>query len=681
MSDGFEYSFDESGPPVEYGIPSRVYDRPISREEKGRMRREYGWIRTYFKLRPSRYQQVQRNLNQARMGLTYDEYLARSTLYAFVVAAVGVVLGVLLTVQLSNMGVFAGLENPLSVRGDLVSYIGQNRTLFGGTALALGLGLVLGAVTWFTRYYYPVTVVSSRRQNIDIVLPHAIVYMYALSHGGMSLLEVMRSLASASETYGEVSNEFEMIVNDIDLFGTDMYTALQNARNITPSENLEQFLDDMISVLDSGGDVTIFLEEESETYLREAEDEQENFLETLSLLAEVFVVGFVAAPLFLIVTLVVISLIGGNTISQISMLVYLVMPIAMLAFLFLLDVLGQPYEQVRTSPVLEPLDEEPVEAADIEDDPRFTPYRRRKQVRQAVAFLREPFHLIRARPVLTLAVSVPVALAVVAGLVLGGVYELSFDALVEQPIQMTTALIVVPFLIVAVPLSVFFELRRHREQEIANRFPDTLNILASANKMGIRLTEALDLVSRWSSGVVSKELRTVRNDIEWNHDVTKALIAFGARLHVPQLSRTMKLLAEGIRSTGDLSRVLSIAAEDTRNRAKLERARQRELSSYIAVVIIGFLVYLLVIVLLDASYLQPLGEIGSEAPASADSDVPLSFVNVPVNTYRTIFFHSALIQAVGSGMLAGKLSDNDIFSGLKYSIALVLIALVAFMFI
>ena len=58
--------------------------------------------------------------------------------------------------------------------------------------------------------------------------------------------------------------------------------------------------------------------------------------------------------------------------------------------------------------------------------------------------------------------------------------------------------------------------------------------------------------------------------------------------------------ADGLRASGDLSRVLSIAAEDARNRAKIERARRRELSAYIAVVVIGFLVYLLVIALLDA---------------------------------------------------------------------------------
>ena len=474
-----------------------------------------------------------------------------------------------------------------------------------------------------------------------------------------------------------------MIVTDVDLFGSDIYTALQNARNLTPSENLEQFLDDLIGVLDSGADPTMFFESESETYLRQAEEEQEDFLETLSLMAEVFVVGFVAAPLFLIVTLVVISLIGGSVIPQITALVYLVIPLAMVAFLVLIDVLSQPFEQVHSVPEVLAYDRpKPPEPDDEDPDERLVAYSKRKRLLNLKELLSDPLPSIEANPNLSLAFSVPLALIAVGIFVATESVTVSLDAMLAEPVATTTALVVFPFLVVAIPLSLFHELKRRREIEIARRFPDTLNILSSANKMGIPLTDALALVSRWSEGLIAEEMETVRNDISWNHDVTAALLAFANRLKVPQLARTMKLLADGIRSSGDLSRVLSIAAEDTRNRAKMERARRRELSSYVAVVIIGFLVYLLVVVMLDASFLGPVSEVGAgqEAPANGQ-DLPVSFINVPVSIYTTVFFHSALIMGVGSGILAGKLAENDAFSGLKYGILMVAITMVAFLVI
>jgi flagellar protein FlaJ len=337
----------------------------------------------------------------------------------------------------------------------------------------------------------------------------------------------------------------------------------------------------------------------------------------------------------------------------------------MVAFLVLIDVLSAPFETPATTPA--PVEESAVDAAELEDDERYGPYRataRRLAIRKLFA---DPVTTFRAEPLYTLGLTVPAALAVLTGVMLTGVAEPSLAALTASPVATTGWLLVLPFLVVAVPLSAFVELRAARQREITERFPDTLNILASANKMGITLPDALELIARYQTGPVAAEVRTVGNDIAWNHDVTRALLSFGARLRTPQLSRSMKLLSDGLRSSGDLARVLSIAAEDARDRAKIERARRRELTAYIAVVVIGFLVYLLVIALLDASYLRPIA--GLETANAGD--LPLSFADVPVNLYRMLFLHSALIQAVGSGLLAGKLAENDSLAGLKYAIALV----------
>ena len=248
----------------------------------------------------------------------------------------------------------------------------------------------------------------------------------------------------------------------------------------------------------------------------------------------------------------------------------------------------------------------------------------------------------------------------------------------------TIALFVVPFFIVTIPLAMFHEAERRRKQGIAERFPDTLNILSSANQMGIRLVEAVNLVSRWSEGALSEELRKLRNDIEWNEDVERALLDFANRLRVPQVTRTMKLIAKGNRSSSNLSQIISIAAEDTRNRYQIERRRRSEMGAYTAIVVIGFLVFLGVIVMLDTSYLGPINELststGATGPATQSGAVSgvASLGALPVGIYRAVFLHSALIQGVGCGLLAGKLSDNDVLSGLKFSIALVALTTVVF---
>lgn len=648
----------------------------LSAEEREKLREQHGYFRTYFREQPDRFRQLQRWLNQARLGVTYDVYLAQTARYAIGAALVGLLIGVGVAAQLTTMGVFAPVAELPAVGSILQPFIGPLAAL---VSALLGMSVV-GGGTAAARYYYPRLTVNQRERNIDVLLPHAIVYMYALSHGGMNTFEVIKEVADAEDVYGEVARECDMIVRDVELFGNDLFTAIRDARNLTPSSNFEQFLDDTLSVLDSGSDFNTFLADESETYMTEAKQEQENFLETLSILSEIFVVMFVAAPLFLIVTLMVISLLGGDSLAQTYALVYIFLPAGMLVFMLLIDLLSKPYAQHEHDVTLyEETDHEPSEGA--QSDGQFDEYEKRKRRNELLSLVRNPISEIRTRsPLLSLLVSVPAALLTVGLLVASGQLQTTVAGMGRTPIKHTIGYAVLPFLITSVPLTLFYEADRRREQRISSRFPDTLNILSSANQMGIRLVDALDLVSRWSEGTLADELRKVRNDITWNHDVEGALLSFADRLRVPQVTRTMKLIAKGSRSSSDLSEIISIAAEDTRNRYQIEQNRRQEMAAYTAIVAIGFLVYLAVIVLLDTSYLQPIGQMATDAQSGGNGDL-LTVTSVPVDQYRTLFFHSAIIQGAGSGLLAGKLAENDILAGLKYSIVLVAIALAVFVFI
>ncbi|WP_267640496.1 type II secretion system F family protein [Haloarchaeobius amylolyticus] len=656
--------------------------RDMTPEERRELRDQYGVVRTYFKARPGKYRDVQRWLNQARIGTTYDIYLTHSAILAMVGGAVGAVTGVLLTFWLANMGILGGLTSPVSAPGGITSLVSSNRFLFAGGASALLLGGTVGGSIWAFRYYYPRNVVSNRERAINVVLPHAITYMYAMSYGGMNLVEVFRALADSRDTYGDVADEFDMIVRDMELFGNDLFTALRNARNLTPSDNLEQFLDDLVSVLDSGGDVTSFFEDQSGHYAETAKDEQEEFLETLSVLSEIFIVAFVAAPLFIIVTLMVISFLGGSTLTGMATLIYVGLPLGMVGFLLLIDVLSAPFVQSGGVTLAEKRTE-PIDTDDVADDERFEAYRKEQRHERLVELARDPLAVVKATPYLSLVFTVPAALAFTAAVVVQEFATPSVAGFEAAPVVATTLLVVLPLLIVSVPLSFFHERKRRREKVLAERFPDTLNVLSSANYMGIPLIDALDMIARWSKGVLADELRLVRNDIHWNHDLTAALVGLGNRLKVPHLTRTIKLIAEGGKSSGDMSKILAIAAEDTRNRHRIDRARQRAMSSYIAIVVIGFLVYLMVIVLIDASYFGAIAQTTAQTENLAEAQAAgfASLSNVPLDTYRALFFHSVIIMAVGSGMLAGKLSDNDTLSGLKYSIGLTLVAVATFVLV
>ncbi|MCY4730948.1 type II secretion system F family protein [Natronomonas gomsonensis] len=643
---------------------------------------KFGPIRTYFKARPDEHFGLQRRLNQARLGLSYDVYLTRTVLYSVVVGLLCALLGLGLTVALSQLGVLAGIEAPIStssgtVLSDIVVFIAANRVFFFGATSTLLLMFLGATVTWIAQYYYPYILVDSRRRNIDVMLPHAIVYMYALSYGGMDFVTVLKRMAEAEDTYGEVAHEFDMVVRDVEVFGNDLFTAIRNARNLTASENMETFLDDMLSVLDSGGNVTEFLRDESDKYMQRSQEEQKRFLEALAMLSEVFIVAFVAAPLFLIITLIMMTFLGSAGFGMLFAIVYLVLPLGMVGFIVLVSMLSEPYRSPNHSVTTDSDFSSPIEW--FGDDTQHAVIRRIRLRRRLDTFLSAPLKPLRRRPELTLLFSAPLAAAYlgIAAVVFG---TPSADGILSTPFRTTSLFLVAPFLVVATPMSIVHEQSRRQRRHVASRLPDALDILASSNQMGVSLVEGFGLVARNVTGRFAEELRHVRNDIRWNHDMRSALLSMADRMAVPQLTRTCKILAEGSRSTGNLHQVLKIAAQDTRHRLQMERAREQELQTYVAVVAIGFLVYLGTVVVIDQSFLAPVIERIGETE-SGELDQLINVGAGDVSTYNALFLHSALVQAVGTGLIIGELADSDVRSGLKYSIALVLVALAVFAFV
>lgn len=675
--------FGDHEPPEDEPEPEVAMSQPLvdetapRRVDRAALREGYGRLRAFFKANPERYRGLQRRLKQARIADTYDEYLTRSAWLALLAAVATALVGLGLTVGLAvTGGAGAALEATALFSGATDAFLLVHPLVVLTVVGTLVGPAAVGATVWIGRnYYYPRSVVAARRRRIALTMPYAVAFMYALASGGMNFVEVCRRLADSEGAYGEVAREFDAVVREVDLFGNDIRGALSNVRTLTPSEGLQRFLDDLLGVLESGGDLEAFLEGEAEARLDDALEEQTGFVETLGLLSEVFVAGFVAAPLFIIVVLMVVGFVGSQTVGIIALLVYVVFPLSMVGFVLLIDLLSQPFDDPSVRLVRER--DRPAPSESLTDDPRFEAYTGSKRSDWVESFRDDPLRTVRHEPLLSLAVSVPAGLLVAAAVVWFGFATPSVAGVLAQPLEATVGLAVAPLLIATGPLAVLHERERRRTKEIAERFPDVLGILASANQMGVDLVDAFDLVTRWATGTLADELAKVRNDIAWNHDVTGALLSLADRLDVPQLTRTMVLVAEGSRSTGDLHDLLEIAANDTRARARLTRERQQEVGSYVAIVVLGFLVYLFVIVMIASSFFGPIAEQAAAADGTG-AEGPVSLASIPVDTYRALFLHSALVQGFGSGLIAGKLAENDAVSGLKYSLPLVIVTVVAF---
>lgn len=639
-------------------------------------------VRQRFERNRGNFRQLRRELNQARIGRTYDDYLTEIAISAI---SVGLATALLVFGVTNLLGVVVGTDPTVLLGRGLVEWVPSLGGAVGVSGLSppillavdvLGaslVGAVAGFTTWRIGYTRPSRIAHRRAVKLDATLPSTVSYMYALAHGGLDPIEVVRRTSQREDIYGEQAREMRLVINEMEYLGADFVTALQHAAELTPCQATADFLGDMVSVLESGGDFEAFLDDYRQQHVADLTGEQESFLEQLGLYAELYVTLLVAAPLFVIILLLIIGILGSPASGAVNALVYVGLPLGTALFLLFLDRVNQPFTAGGRVQSAEET------ATPVPDDPDAQAYADRKRRLERIERLKHPFEAFVQSPLKTLYVTVPLAAVALAGIVLLGVVQPTPGAFLERPLTATTLLLVVPFLVLTGPLAVFYEIKRRFADRVRQRFPEVLAAVARANKSGISIGNAIGKEAERSGGVIGTELAKLRNDIRWFNDASEAFLRLASRARLRTTTMTMRLVAEANAASGSLYRTLTVAADDARFRSQFVESREREVGTYVAVAIISFLVFLAIILMVQQFFLERVVEAAAQSGESAiGPEVPGSLQNIDVRVFRLAFLHATVVQGACIGLVAGKLSRGSALAGVKYSIGMVLVSIVAF---
>ena len=267
------------------------------------------------------YDELRENIRKAHIARNVHEYVCSSLFYSLIAGWISLVFGYILARNLTqNSFVIFLITAIFAMSGSYAIY------------------LILIS--------YPFFKAKNRSYRIDQSMPHALTYLYALSRGGMNIIDMFKSLGSYIHIYSGTAEEIAMIVRDMEYFGMDIVTALHNASKRTPSRKFKDFINNLISVINSGGDLSRFFKSRSEYYQETAAQDQKSFLETLGLFGEVYVSVLVAGPLFLIVIIVVLGLLRGGVELLLSLIIYVVIPVGTLLFIVLIDTISGIREEM-----------------------------------------------------------------------------------------------------------------------------------------------------------------------------------------------------------------------------------------------------------------------------------------------------------------------------------------------
>jgi flagellar protein FlaJ len=642
-------------------------------------------------------------LRGAHVAQTYRLYAARTYLFASIAAFAASLLGVYLVagvlVFLGNAGEELRSQFPAALQGLFVESVaafslGELFAVFlvsGAT-----LGVVAGYATYKVRWLLPSYEAGERARRIDASMERTVAFMYALSRSGMTLSDVLRILARNQAVYGDAAREMAVAVKDVDLYGADVIEALQRLSERTPSEDLSEFTENLGSVLQSGRELPSFLKQEYDYYAEEAEANQEQFLELLATLAEAYVTVLVAGPLFLITILVVIGLTIGGTLGFLQLTAFFLIPAATLAFVVYLDSItdgatggtddvdGDIDEGLRFQSIPSPnaaTDGGTIETtgARAENRNRFAVHER---LRPILYRLRNPTTVVLEDPTVLLWATVPLA-----GLYLGVQWWGPLTAGVFEATAYDDALVHATLFVLG-SFSLAYEISRRRRKAVEAGVPDFLDRFASTNEAGMAAVESFGRTVDSKLGALTQELERTWADVQWGARLENALERFRERLDTPAVSRVVTLTTNAMSASGDLGPVLRIAADEAKATRRLERDRRNELLTYLVVIYVAFFVFLAIVVALDVIFIPNIPT-ESAAPATGAGGAidtgPFSqagqLTEAKKAAYSTVFFHTGLVQAVCSGLVAGQMGEGTVKSGAKHATVMLTIAYGVFLVI
>lgn len=524
------------------------------------------------------------------------------------------------------------------------------------------LGCILVPIGIFACfYYYPILEAHGRKSKIDLDLPFAITYMQALS-STMTLYEIIRNVYDAADLYREVSKECGLIVRDVELFGEDLLTAMENTIKITPSDNFRELLNDLCLIYRSGGNLSNFFNAKSESYRELARQELESLLQFLEMIAEIYVTAFVAGPIAIIIMLVAENLSGQSTMGNILPLMYIFLPlgaITLIAILYILlppDNLDITKREIRDSEFGTDL---LVPGKDEKPDAEFIKQiNSRKKMIRLLDILHHPIKFF----ISDYAIGAIIGVILAAGLFIswvGGYFAVLFP-------EYTFEVLICAMIVVGVaPLMLAYEIRRKYVDTVEKQLPEFLREIADMRDVGMTLQGAIVTISENKTGVLSSEINIVSKELTYGAQLSGALVRMEERIGLVSVKRAISLLVKASEVTDYIREILTIAIADLEHYVKMKSKRLNVSFVYLAVIYLSFGIYLYSAYQMNVAFI------------SSFSAYDITF---DISSNKADMFHIGMILAFFSGIMAGQMSSNSILCGLKHSMIMLIATVVTFIY-
>ena len=268
------------------------------------------------------------------------------------------------------------------------------------------------------------------------------------------------------------------------------------------------------------------------------------------------------------------------------------------------------------------------------------------------------------------AVSATVALIVGLLFVVQGKYWPQYPYII--PLDMTMNYSFVFCVLIAITPPSIIELNNSRWlKQVDKNIPKLMMDITESIRSGMSMIRALEVASKREYGPISGILETAVVNFNLTSDLDGSLKWFGDSLLRPSGKRMATILLEANNSGGRMMDVLETSINMFTSIDEYRDEKESNISPYILLVYVSSLIFLFIGWVVVAQFLEPLSKQRVNVPGAAS----LIGSMLDINYYKSIIYWAAIVEGLVGGLVAGKITDAKIASGLIHSVFLVVITI------
>ena len=330
-SGGKIFSLKEISPK---GLERETLKRLKKSKEKLKRERKVKDTSIYSKVSSQLFSKVSRKLLEKESFKTIEDHLSKANLDYTPVGYVSIIL--MTTLLSSIVGGFLFLfflffnfeaTLPIITRSTEIVNIRFFKVFWILFVVPLG--------TFFMMYIYPSLEKKSAEFSIDNELPFATIHMSAISGSMINPIKIFEIIISTKE-YPTIEKEFKKMINEINLYGYDLVSALKNTAKNSPSQKLAELLNGLVTTINSGGDLPKFFEKRAETLLFNYRIEQQKASKAAETFMDIYISLVIAAPMILMLLMMIMKISGlGIAMSIMTIALMIILGVVIINIIFL----------------------------------------------------------------------------------------------------------------------------------------------------------------------------------------------------------------------------------------------------------------------------------------------------------------------------------------------------------